>query len=343
MTRARATADTQDNIGGAVAPFVAGKNFVVNGGLDWWQRGTSFSNPAAAYTADRWAATPSAGGTNFTVSRQAGFSGSSQYCLRLQRNSGQTGTAALFLGMAFESTDVIRWQGRTMTWSFSARAGSNFSAGGSAINVTFFTGTGTDQGPFVGHTGEAAAANLNQAITTTATRYSFTFTVPANATSARWHINYTPTGTAGANDFFEIADMQLELGSVATPFSRAGGTLAGELAACQRYYQRFTGDNNAQDWFSVFGVAYSSTNATIYCQHPVTMRAKPTAVDFANLIINRIDTGGQIAVSSLALNNNNPNQSELIAVGGGFLANFAICQLRGDGSGVPFIGFSAEL
>jgi hypothetical protein len=115
------------------------------------------------------------------------------------------------------------------------------------------------------------------------------------------------------------------------------------LAACQRYYWRRTGENNAQDWFSIFGVAYSTTNATVYFQCPQTMRVKPSAVDYANLIMNRIDTGGQIAVTSLSFNNNNPDTPELIAVGGGFLASAAIVQIRGDGSGVPFIGFSAEL
>jgi hypothetical protein len=31
MTRSRDVADTQDNLGGAVAPYVAGKNKIING------------------------------------------------------------------------------------------------------------------------------------------------------------------------------------------------------------------------------------------------------------------------------------------------------------------------
>ena len=41
----------------------AGKNAVINGGFDVWQRGTSFTNPGSAYTVDRWQAYFPANGT----------------------------------------------------------------------------------------------------------------------------------------------------------------------------------------------------------------------------------------------------------------------------------------
>jgi hypothetical protein len=251
--------------------IAGGKNFVINGGMDNWQRGTSFSNPVGAYTADRFAATWSAPST-YTVSQQASFLTSSRYALRLQRTSGTTSTASLFLGMGFETNDVVRMQGKTMTWSFYVKAGSNFSATSSSLGVTFAYGTGIDQGPFVGHTGEVNLVNTSQVITTTSTRYSYTFAVPTTATSMRWNFNFAPTGTASTNDFYEIANMQLEIGSVATEFSRSGGTFQGELAACQRYYWR----NNATSGnpYGIFGTAlgFNTTDAYGFIAPPVTMR-----------------------------------------------------------------------
>jgi hypothetical protein len=40
------------------------------------------------------------------------------------------------------------------------------------------------------------------------------------------------------SDYFEATGWMLNEGSVAAPFERAGGTIGGELALCQRYYEK---------------------------------------------------------------------------------------------------------
>jgi hypothetical protein len=45
----------------------------------------------------------------------------------------------------------------------------------------------------------------------------------------------TTTGTAGANDYFDIAEVQMEVSSTATDFEQR--SYGEELALCQRYYE----------------------------------------------------------------------------------------------------------
>ena len=48
--------------------------------------------------------------------------------------------------------------------------------------------------------------------------------------------SYTPVGTAGNADHFDVTGVQLELGNVATPFEVRPFSV--ELATCMRYYEK---------------------------------------------------------------------------------------------------------
>ena len=213
-------------------------NAIINGGLDFWQRGTSFAAPTSnTYTADRFIWQSSSVASK-TISRQLSGLTGFQYSMRVARDSGNTNTAANYIGYSMETTDALRFAGQTATFSFYARAGANYSPTSSLLGVRWSSGTGTDQNYVSnGYTGNVNLVDTTQAITTTWTRYTFTASIGSTATEIGFFFSMTPTGTAGANDWFEVTGIQLELGSVATSFKRSsGGTIQGELAACQRYY-----------------------------------------------------------------------------------------------------------
>jgi hypothetical protein len=112
-------------------------------------------------------------------------------------------------------------------------------------------------------------------------------------------LNMTPVGTASTNDYFEVTGVQIELGATATTFSRAQGTIQGELAACQRYYYRIVGTDGHT---FALGQCYSATNAGVIVPFPVTMRIRPTALEQSGTagqyrLINATGTG--IACSSV--------------------------------------------
>jgi hypothetical protein len=246
-------------------------NPVLNSAFQIWQRGTSIT-ANGTYSADRWFY--SSASSNATITRQTTSDTTNlpfiQYCARVQRNSGSTGTADITLTQSMESINSIPFAGKIITLSFYARVGANYSGGASGFISQVRSGTGTDQNLQTGYTGSSSFISNSQALTTTWTRYSYTGTVPTNATEIGIYTGYTPTGTAGAADFYEITGVQIDIGSVALPFRTNGATIQGELAACQRYCIVY-GEVDLR------GMANSATTLTrMSTSFPVEMRVAPS-------------------------------------------------------------------
>ena len=85
-----------------------------------------------------------------------------------------------------------------------------------------------------------------------------------NAGVIDWAGNATRAITSG--DYFEVANIQLELGKVATPFEHR--SYGEELALCQRYYHTLRS--------GIIGVGTSVGSVAFTYSSPVTMRATPT-------------------------------------------------------------------
>ena len=261
-------------------------NPVLNSAMQIWQRGTSVAvSGASALTiaADRWGFFRTGFATGMTVSRQVTNDTTNlpfiQYAQRIQRDSGNTSTAIIYNLQNFESINSIPYAGKTVTFSFYARAGANYSSASSALSYNVSTGTGTDENLLNGYTGQANPIASTATLTTTWQRFTGTATLSASATQVGVGFNYTPAGTAGANDWFEITGVQLEVGSVATPFKTYAGTIQGELSACQRYYYQAYLANSQDTAIPVSRTALTNANWSVYT--PVSMRVTPTIVNTA--------------------------------------------------------------
>ena len=256
-------------------------NAIINGGMDIWQRGTTFTTTSGvAYTADRWASHTISAGGSVTTSRQTVSDTTNlptiQYATKFQRVAANTNTGILSFFNTLESADSYRFAGQTATLSFYAKKGANYSAASSILVSNVASGTGTDE-PLRAFTG-IIDRTQNNTLTTTWQRFTQTVSITATATEVGVQFYFTPVGTAGADDSVSITGVQLELGSVATTFKRSngsGGTIQGELAACQRYY-----------WLCASGVDQSVCNAFYYNSNqvrghitfPVQMRVAPSLV-----------------------------------------------------------------
>jgi hypothetical protein len=235
-------ADSSTSTGLRYIPATIMTNPVINSCFDIWQRGTSVASVAGVnYTADRHTFFRGAYVLGATISRQATNDTTNlpnvQYCARVARDSGNTSTQSMNFGSSMETANAVPFAGKTITFSFYARAGANFSSASNALSVPLYSGTGTDQNITGAYTGFATVGTVSATLTTTWQRFSVTATVAATATELAYQASYTPVGTAGANDYFEITGFQIDIGSVALPVRRNGATIQGELLACSRYFQ----------------------------------------------------------------------------------------------------------
>jgi len=152
------------------------------------------------------------------------------------------------------------------------------------------------------------------------------------------------TGSLGLqNNTFDIWGVQVEAGSTASDFKTATGTKQGELAACQRYYIRYTSDasNNLQSFG--FGTARATTFAMQTLSLPVEMRIAPTAIEFgASLELWDGNTAATAATTLTldAVSSKYVRYTTNVASG---LTQYRPYTLRAATSSSAYLGFTAEL
>jgi len=278
MTRNRDVADTQDNLGGAVAPFVAGKNKIINGDFYWNQRNLT-TDSVGGYGFDRFicafsGATATQSAQTFTLGTAPVAGYEAKNFLRLAVTTGND-----FCRAVQTIENVRTFAGQTATLSFWAK-GTNPSTLG-YLTVALQQNFGTGGSP----SATVTSAEQNLTLTSNWTRYSFTFNVPSIAGKT--------IGTNG-NDKLDVMigqisststdawtldlwGVQFEAGSVATPFTTASGSIGGELALCQRYY--YQTDILTDNTFSPAIVATTGVLGA-YFTYPVPMRVAPTITTY---------------------------------------------------------------
>jgi hypothetical protein len=329
------------------AQYAAGKNGVINGAMEVWQRGTSNTSPTATtafYSADRWNFFRSVAGATLTQQLTSDTTNLPfiQYCIRVARDSGNTATNVIGLYQNFENVNSTEYIGKTITMSFYARKGANYSGdSGGTLDASVASGTGTNENQINGLTGSATVASSGVTLTTTWQRFSITGTVSSSAKQLGIKFLFFPTGTAGAADYYEITGVQLESGSTASAFQTATGTKQGELAACQRYYYRNTADVAYGAFF--YGGAASSTLAYGVFNPPVSMRIQPTSLDFSNVSFSNF-SGSNSPLTNLRYDSLGSNKQAIFVLGdGSAMTSGQIGSIRANNNANAFIGFNAEL
>jgi hypothetical protein len=276
----RALGDAIDTSVWNVGYGQAGKNKIINGDFYVNQRNFTSTTTNFDYTFDRFRARISTGTSTFTAQTFATGASPSPYEFKnyLQIDvTGQSGASAFSL-VEHTIEDVRTLAGQTATISFFAKA----SSGTPSIAAQL------DQNPV--DSADVIITGTKIQISTSWVRYSATVSIPAitgaiNNTSSRLTLRLwlsagstfdTRTQTLGIQTgTFQIAGVQLEAGSKATPFQTATGTIQGELAACKYYYREIGGVANG---YPIVGGSLVGTGNQI--RFPISfdtgMRVAPT-------------------------------------------------------------------
>jgi len=321
----------------------SGKNAIINGAFDIWQRAvTSTSTTVSGYWADRWRYLATNGTSKvFSQSQQvftvgsapvAGYEGT--YFLRVAVTTAGSGYASETIEQPIE--DVRTFAGNTVTVSFWAKVAS----GTLSVTPRFTQNFGT------GGTPSSAVVTSGTAISvgTTWQRYTQTISIPSisgktigtslNTSSLIFALSL-PTNTLYTIDLWGV---QVELGSTATVFSRAGGNFEGELALAQRYYYLMNNTATATSYFAT-GMQFSSTTAYAYIKFPQQMRAVPSALDTAGTI-NVVSTSG-VNSTATTFASANLDGAYIQCSAAGTAGQGVMIRFTGTAA-TAYVGFSAE-
>jgi microcystin-dependent protein len=272
-----------------VPSYQTNRNLLINGNFAVWQRGTARTilNSSKAYLPDRWGNSLFQAAAVERVALTTGAGPISQYAARVSSttNAEISGGSRMWISQKVESANCIPYRNQQVTMSFWARfsAASVASYDNFRVEIGYFTTT-TDSDTYTTNRNSSDQMFVtNGSFPTVWTKYTVTGTVPNNSNNIHVIFNMANlASTTTASEFwYEIADVQLEAGSVATPFEFE--PFETTLRKCQRYYCKSfaanvaptagagaaaNGGNDLQIWNPTLGNSYMP-----FRKFPVEMRS----------------------------------------------------------------------
>ncbi len=283
------------------------RNKIINGNFDIWQRGTSQTSPGYG-SVDRFKFIPHYGGSGSISASRQSFStgqtdvpGNPTYYVRNVVVAGTFTFASAYIEQRIENVRTLA--GKKATLSFWAKADAN-----KVIGTDFTQHYGTNgNGPPAGEPGSSTITGGIESrtynVTTSWQKFTTTVDIPSNSgatfgadlntdylnlriyfsmgsdSEVGTNPDYTPIYSPIRNivgsqsGTFDIAQIQLEEGSVATPFEERPIGL--ELSLCQRYCYVIS-PTTGSDATLGNGSGYNSTSVNILTSLPVPLRSYPT-------------------------------------------------------------------
>ena len=351
-----------------LAPIAGGRNVIINGAMQVHQRGTSVASITGnSYnTADRWnAAITNMGvwtqsvendaptGSGFRKSLKMlcttadvspaigdevsvtqiiegqnlqqflkGTPSAKQFTLSFWVKANVTGTYVVWLydpdntrhtSLSYTISASATWEKKTIIFTADT-TGAFDNDNGSSLFVRFYLGAGSDYTSGTLATTWASLTNANRC--------------PGQTNLA-----------AATSNYWQITGVQLEVGSVATPFEFED--IGTTLEKCYRYYFKVSSTSLNYTSFAV-GFAGATTAGNFFMPYPVTMRVPATSIDVANCRMTDLQSAYVIYVLTILSERNSVNQLALNATTSS-VTLYRPLNIEANNSSSAYIGASAEL
>jgi len=323
--------------------FPSFRNRIINGNFDIWQRGESQQSSGYG-SADRWqnyhsGSTKTASRGAFTVG-QTEVPGNPKYYLHHEVSSVTGAGNLVLLIQRIEGVQTLA--GQTVTLSFWAKADSNKN-----IATEFLQNFGSGGSPSAAVTTIGVTTHN---LTTSWQKFTATVSIPfisgktIGSDNNDWiglyfwfdagsNYNSRTNSLGQQSGTFDIAQVQLEEGTVATPFEHR--PISVELSLAQRYLPAFIGNNN----MICNGSGYDSNNTRFRVVFPVQTRVPATGlvVSSAAHFSVQSGSGSLTACGGLSIGSSGVNGASISAnhTGGG-ATNAAMALFSNNASSVLY-------
>ena len=205
---------------------------------------------------------------------------------------------SIYYGQVIETANALRLAGQTITVSAKVAASTSV-----PLSLVIQYNTSVDS---TASWTTVTATSGGSATPTSTTFVSMTgvYSMPSTAKTIRIGFQHSSTVASGVNTY--IGQIQCEVGSTATPFQTATGTIQGELAACQRYYQKTYNQTEAPaaaPAAAPFNAINASTTLVVGIPvFKVSMRTAPTVTLYSSVTgtSGKIRSGGADITASAA-------------------------------------------
>jgi len=236
---------------------LSGRNRIINGDMRIDQRNAGASVTATAggltYCVDRFFVY--ATGAAVTAQRVTGTNTSTPYAFKV---TGASGSTQVNIGQRIENLNTLDLNNSQITVSCKIYASTTIS--NVSIGLFYCSSDNTGYG----------TTTDSQAITVTSGLNTITKTFTLSSVASRgFEVAVVFASGLGSGVSVEVSNLQVETGSVATPFERR--SYGQELALCQRYFE-----NMRMKDYNFVGQVFTSSEVCVPLRWTVVKRTTPT-------------------------------------------------------------------